>query len=130
MTKLTDALAAAAADPQKPKTYVREKGVESHLKARAEKLGGEVRKVSWVGRNGAPDRMILFPNGVLYWIETKAPQGRLSPGQRKEHIRMANMGQVVLVLWNRKLVDEFFDGIAPVLAAACEIHEAVTSITH
>lgn len=38
-----------------------EREVEAYLKKRVEALGGEVRKVQWVGRKNAPDRLVMLP---------------------------------------------------------------------
>jgi len=38
---------------------MRESDIEAHLVKRVKELGGEVRKVKWIGRNGAPDRLVM-----------------------------------------------------------------------
>jgi len=40
---------------------MRESLIEKHLVRRVAEAGGETRKVRWVGRNGAPDRLVLLP---------------------------------------------------------------------
>ena len=40
---------------------VRESEIEAHLVKRVKERGGEVRKVQWVGRLGAPDRLVMLP---------------------------------------------------------------------
>lgn len=40
---------------------MRERDIEKHLVQRVKALGGEVRKVKWVGRDGAPDRLVMLP---------------------------------------------------------------------
>lgn len=63
---------------------VKEHSIEQKLTKRVEALGGETRKVSWVGRRGAPDRLILLP-GRAIWVELKRPKGgRLSALQIAE----------------------------------------------
>ena len=39
----------------------RESDIEKYLCDRVKDLGGEVRKVKWIGRNGAPDRLVMLP---------------------------------------------------------------------
>jgi hypothetical protein len=39
---------------------MRESQIEKYLVAKVKELGGEVRKVQWVGRRGAPDRVVFF----------------------------------------------------------------------
>lgn len=40
---------------------MRESQIESYLTKRVKELGGEVRKVQWVGRRSAPDRLVMLP---------------------------------------------------------------------
>ncbi len=40
---------------------MRESDIESHLVKRVRELGGECRKVQWIGRHGAPDRLVMLP---------------------------------------------------------------------
>lgn len=40
---------------------MRESVVESHLVQRVKQAGGEIRKVQWIGRRGAPDRVVMMP---------------------------------------------------------------------
>lgn len=40
---------------------MRERDIEKHLVQRVKALGGEVRKVQWIGRRGAPDRLVMLP---------------------------------------------------------------------
>lgn len=76
---------------------MREREVEAHLVKRVKELGGECRKVGWVGRHGAPDRFVMLPRGCL-WVELKAPGERVKPHQQREHDRLRKMGQRVEVL--------------------------------
>jgi hypothetical protein len=57
--------------------------VRDHLKKKVEALGGEVRAMKWLGRNGAPDVLALLPTNALLGdadahplIETKAKNGQ------------------------------------------------------
>lgn len=35
--------------------------VRAHLVKRVREIGGEIRKVGWVGRNNAPDELVMLP---------------------------------------------------------------------
>lgn len=83
-----------------------ERDVEAYLVARAKALGGEVRKVRWVGRNGAPDRLVMLPRGPAIWVEVKAPGEKAKPHQAREHARMRCLGQRVEVVDSFDQVDE------------------------
>ncbi|MBA4315591.1 MAG: hypothetical protein C0422_09750 [Alcaligenaceae bacterium] len=41
---------------------MRESQIEKYLVKRVKELGGEVRKVQWIGRRGAPDRLVMLPS--------------------------------------------------------------------
>ncbi|NYT44576.1 VRR-NUC domain-containing protein [Alcaligenaceae bacterium] len=40
---------------------MRESEIEDYLVQRVRGMGGEVRKVKWIGRRGAPDRLVMLP---------------------------------------------------------------------
>lgn len=84
---------------------MRESDIEKYLVERVKKLGGEVRKVRWIGRNGAPDRLVMLPDHTV-WIELKAPGEKCRPHQIREHERMRRMGQRVAVVDSHEGVDE------------------------
>ena len=62
-----------------------EEQVELEVVAKAERAGYEVRKVQWIGRRGAMDR-VFFGHGKCIWIEFKAP-GEEPEGQQAREIR-------------------------------------------
>jgi hypothetical protein len=83
----------------------RESAIEQYLTARALAMGGECRKVKWIGRSGAPDRLVMLP-GKTIWVELKRPGEKAKPHQRREHLRMARMGQRVEVVDSFARADE------------------------
>lgn len=87
-----------------------ERTVESYLKDCVEGVGGEVRKVSWVGRRGAPDRLVML-RGKCVWVELKRPSiDRPDPHQAREHERMRRLGGCdVRVINNYGGVDALID---------------------
>lgn len=92
----------------------RERDIERYLVARVKALGGEVRKVKWIGRHGAPDRIVMLPAGSSFtrrwpqtlWVELKAPGEKAKPHQAREHERMRKMGQRVVIVDSFEGVDE------------------------
>lgn len=96
----------------------RERDIENYLVERVKALGGEVRKVKWIGRNGAPDRLVMLPRREAHpglcaalgapegtyhlpaaiWVELKATGKKPEPHQLREHERMRRMGQRVEVI--------------------------------
>ena len=106
---------------------MRERDIEAHLVKRVKELGGEVRKVQWVGRIGAPDRLVMLPcrseklvkafkhfalptdtikPSQTIWVELKAPGAKPRPSQLREHDRMRALGQRVVVIDSLEGVEE------------------------
>lgn len=92
---------------------MRESVIEKHLVKCVNFLGGEVRKVQWLGRRGAPDRLVMLPsiiNGSVtdrtVWVELKAPGVKPEAYQLREHARMRAMGQCVVVIDSIEGVEE------------------------
>ena len=85
---------------------MREIEIEDYLVEQAKAIGGEVRKLRWIGRNGAPDRVIMF-EGKTIWVELKRPgTKRANPHQIREHERMRRAGQTVVVIDSFEGVDK------------------------
>jgi len=94
---------------------MRESEIEKYLVKKVKALGGEVRKVKWIGRRGAPDRLVMFPVtnqkfidgmwGTALWVELKATGEVPEPHQLREHVRMRRVGQRVVVIDSIEGVD-------------------------
>lgn len=89
---------------------MRESLIEEYLVEQVKLAGGECRKVKWIGRRGAPDRLVMLPirsphRPTSAWVELKAPGEKVEPHQAREHNRMINMGQLVLVIDSFEGVD-------------------------
>lgn len=89
---------------------MRESKIEKYLCRRVKELGGECRKVSWIGRRGAPDRFCMFPDRPAVWVELKAEGKKAKPHQAREHARMWAMGQAVVVLDSIDAIDRWIEG--------------------
>ncbi len=87
-----------------------ERAVEGYLKDCVEGVGGEIRKVSWVGRRGAPDRLVML-RGRCVWVELKKPTiDKPDSHQAREHERMRQAGGCdVRVINNYAGVDALID---------------------
>jgi hypothetical protein len=101
-----------------------ERDIEDYLVKRVEAMGGEVRKVQWIGRNSAPDRVVMLPDGRVFtgdhigdgrtiWVEVKNPKTIVTfpanareRAQHREHERMRKMGQRVEVIGTLYQVEE------------------------
>ncbi|KGB27518.1 nuclease [Candidatus Liberibacter solanacearum] len=89
-----------------------EHDIEKRLVKGVQQLDCWVRKASFVGRRGCPDRLIITPNGRLWWIEVKKPSGRLSHQQMSEIEELIQRGQRVKVLFSVEEVDNFLKELA------------------
>jgi hypothetical protein len=108
---------------------MRERDIEHYLVKRVKAMGGEVRKVKWIGRAAAPDRLVMLPVSCSahdfghpdrcdraprhFYAEIKPPGGLATfpknaheRRQLREHDRMRSFGVSVCVIDSLKLVDE------------------------
>lgn len=77
-----------------------EAAVEMPVVKRAEKAGYFVRKVSWIGRRSAPDRLFARKDRGQVYIEFKKPGAKATLAQTTEHDRMRAAGIEVYVCDN------------------------------
>jgi hypothetical protein len=73
---------------------MREKTVEAALRKAVEDNGGLCLKWVCPGHTGVPDRMILFPGGVIAFVELKRPGAKVKAGGLQEWWRekLAGLG--------------------------------------
>ena len=61
-----------------------EKSIENILRKAVEDEGGVCLKWTCPGHRGVPDRMILFPGGVIAFVELKRPGAKVKAGGLQE----------------------------------------------
>lgn len=85
--------------------------IEAYFVKRVRETGGKVRKLKWIGRNGAPDRMVWWPvkgdQPDVVFVELKAHGKAPTPQQEKEHKILKKDGFNVFVIDSMKAVDAF-----------------------
>lgn len=96
---------------------MRETAVEKHLTKRATAAGAVVRKMVWPGHRGAPDRLVIWPEGHhrnwhahspdVHFVELKRPGGKLEDHQVREHDKLRSMGCAVYTLDSIEAVDRY-----------------------
>lgn len=84
---------------------MREKQIEKYLAKKIDELGGISRKFISPQRRGVPDRICLLPYGLVYFVECKAPNGKLSKLQELEKGLMESLGCNYSVVWDYESVD-------------------------
>lgn len=88
-----------------------EKEIEKILVSEVKKLGGRAYKWVSPGNDGVPDRIVILPGKVPYFVELKTDKGRLSPLQKVQIERLEKMGQRVFVAKGIDGVSQFFQDI-------------------
>lgn len=102
-----------------------ESAISRAIVARWEARGGIVTRVQsgrvpvrggWMhlANAGTPDQLVMCPNGVSFWGETKTPVGKLSSEQKLWHARAARLGHLVFVVRDESQADQAW-------AEACRI---------
>lgn len=71
------------------------------------KLGGAAYKFTSPAQRGVADRVVCLPDGSTWFVELKAPGGRLSPLQQVFQSEMARLRQNYVCLWSKEHVDEW-----------------------
>ena len=69
-----------------------EKDIEQKYCKEVKKKGGICIKLVSPGNRGVPDRIALYPGGIVEFIEFKKPGGRLSELQKDWGERLERMG--------------------------------------
>lgn len=77
---------------------MRESAIEAYLVREVAKRGGIAEKFSSPGRRNVPDRIVTWPNGVVEFVEVKAPGKKPTPGQARDHKRRRAMFHTVIVV--------------------------------
>lgn len=93
--------------PARGTKLVRESEIEAHLVKRVRQAGGLSYKFVSPGRSGVPDRLVIL-DGVVFFVEVKAPGGKLSALQDRELKRIRDAGINALVVWSKDDIDLIF----------------------
>ena len=84
-----------------------ESSIEKYLSQKVKELKGMCIKFNSLSLNGLPDRIILLPNGRIYFVELKSPKKQLRPLQKAVCRRLEKLGFKPFVIDNKGKVDEF-----------------------
>lgn len=85
---------------------VKESDIEKYLVDSLKPLGCVQRKLKWIGRRSAPDRVIFY-HGRTYLVEVKRPGGKPRLEQVREHNLLRAQGIDVTIIDTKEGVDEF-----------------------
>lgn len=77
---------------------MREKAIETKLTVAVKRAGGLAVKFVSPSFDGMPDRLILLPDGIIAFVELKAPGKRPRPLQEARHRLLRSLGFRVYVI--------------------------------
>ena len=83
-----------------------ERDIEKYLIRRTAERGGVAYKWVSPGRVGVADRIVVLPGGVVWFVEVKTANGRLSEMQKIFAADMMRLGQNYRCVWCKEDVDE------------------------
>lgn len=83
---------------------MRESDIENYLVKVVEAAQGVARKLQWICRRGAPDRLVVI-NGNIAFVEVKAPEKTPDDHQIREHRRLRDAGALVFVIDSKEEAD-------------------------
>lgn len=84
-----------------------EKEIEYRLRTKVRQAGGIALKFTSPGTKGVPDRVVLAPNGVVIFVELKAPNKKPRPEQVRMIDKFRKLGCDVRVIDSYQGVDDF-----------------------
>jgi hypothetical protein len=88
---------------------MKESTIEKHLVTQVKALGGMAYKFTSPAHRGVADRVVCLPDGQTWFVELKAPGGRLSELQKIFQSDMARMNQRYVCLWSKEHVEEWLN---------------------
>lgn len=90
-------------------SFVTERDVEQHFTAQGEAYGAWTVKLNCPGNAGMPDRLIIFPDGEIVFVEIKAPGKKPRPLQERMFARLEKRGHPVTVIDSLEEADFFWE---------------------
>lgn len=86
-----------------------EKCIENRLVKGVKSYGGIAFKFVSPGNIGVPDRIIVWPDGAVHFVELKTETGKLSKLQISQIRRLTELKQLVYTLYGKEAVDEYLE---------------------
>lgn len=86
---------------------MRENPIEKYLVSRVKKVGGKCYKWVSPGLKGVPDRIVLFPDSRMCFVETKKTGKKPRKDQARRHAEIWDLGFPVVIIDSKPLVDSF-----------------------
>ncbi len=90
---------------------INEKDVERYLVTLSHKNKILTFKLVSPNQSGVPDRIVIAPDGALYFVELKRPGQQPRPLQQSVFAKLRNYGHPVYVIDNKDIAKRFIDDI-------------------
>ena len=84
-----------------------EKEIEAYLVGAVRAMGGIAYKFTSPAHRGVSDRVVVLPEGIVWFVEVKKLGGRLSPLQRVFLDEIKGLGCNYQIVWSKEDVDEW-----------------------
>lgn len=88
-----------------------EKLIEKTLVAEVAELGGWALKLLCQFVTGLPDRLVLLPGGIVFFVEVKTTGKKPSAVQALVHTKLRRMGFTVHVVDSLKQLNEILNNL-------------------
>lgn len=85
---------------------MKEQIIEKYLTHKIKCAGGKSYKWVSPGNNGVPDRIVIFPNGKIVFVELKAPGKVPTAYQQLVHRELKRLNCEVVVIDSIEQIDE------------------------
>ena len=86
---------------------MKESVVENHFCWSVERIGGKTWKFVSPSNRGVSDRIACLPNGETWFVELKAPNGRLSALQEVFAEDIKQLNQKYACLWSKEQINDW-----------------------
>lgn len=90
---------------------IRENVIEDHLVKEMKKIGGRAVKFTSSYLRSLPDRICVFPEGVVAFVEVKRPGRKPTPKQRRMIRWLNSLGHIAVWVDSRPRVDAFIQWV-------------------
>jgi hypothetical protein len=84
---------------------MRESEIENYFMWTVERAGGTTYKFKSPTQRGVSDRIACMPDGSTWFVELKAPKGRLSELQKRFRDHVLRLNQNYACLWSKEQID-------------------------
>lgn len=89
----------------------RESQVEKRFVGLVEERNGLARKFVSPNQRGVPDRIVIWPNGDVHFVELKTRSGKLTKLQKHEQKKLTDRKCTVITVYGDSGVDDYLNAV-------------------